>query len=354
MIKAIVLLLLWTSPILCWQLELGRLELVGQWLTQYDSNISNLSEAEIIEFKNSYQFAEDLKLTTYDDWINGGIFKIRLKRRPISSTLTLKQYLYLKNPIKNYTVFSLWFSGKINRETSLSALYSYIPSYHYRSYYDEDSSAYVWCSYAVNRFKIEGRRKIARRYICKLGFRYSIYYYNSAFLEYDSTRPQVVVSLERGGSSASISKSFSSEFGLTYKFELTYGAKFARGYDSEGETRENSNESDISYKELASSLKLAKWIKGVKFIGSISYQHLTYTTEKDDPLHQERVDRKIGWEISVNPPPFYNFNLSVGITGERRYADSPYFEQPDMKDYNKLTTYMTLQLSTMILKSGLF
>ncbi len=326
---AIVLPLLWFSPLFCWHLELA-----GQWLTKYDSNIAYLPTPELADFQTSYRTAERLKLVTYDDWINGGILKLRLKGRPISATLTLKRYFYLKNPIKNYTVFSLWFSGRITRKTSLSALYSYIPSYHSRSYYDEDSSAYLWCDYAVNRLKLEGRGKIANGYILKLGVRYSLYYYNSAFLEYDSKRPQVLVSLARE------SKAFSAELGLTY------GARIARGYDSEEETKSNSNENDLSYKELKASFTLSRWIKGFRFSALVSYQSLIYTTEKYDPLYRERVDRAIGWRISIALPSFRGFNLLVGITGERRYADSPHLERPNRRDYSKLTSYMLLQVAS--------
>ena len=274
--KIAIFVLLWAIPLYGWNIDL-----VGSWLTEYDSNICNLSKSELEEFGSDYLAAQETKLNTYDDWINGSIFKLRIKEYPAWGTFTLKRYFYAKNPIKDYSVFSLWFMLKITSKSYITALYSYVPSYNYRTYYDEDSSGYEWCGYAVNKFKVEVRRKFAQNYQLNLALRYSLYYYNSAFREYDSHKPGISISLERETPS------------LFSKLELSYANRLARGYDSQQEVKKISDENDISYHQIAVGWQVAKPVGNFKIAATTSYEHNIYTTKKEDTLHKDRTEHII-------------------------------------------------------------
>jgi len=297
--------------------------------TRYNSNICSLGKAELREFKES-PFAENkYKLNTYDDLITKPLLHLQINQKlndhKLQLWLTPSYSFYLKNKIKNYWQISLGL--RVSRRSDYVELsYTYMPNYHYRTYFDPDANNYIWCVYDYNKVSVEFSKRVKRDLGFKLAFQNELKYYYAGFYEYDSSKP-------------------AARLGVKYSYDwfepelgLGAGKLIARGYDQQGEKPESSDESDISYNEYNFDCGLAlKEIFPLEIGLGFSYSYLKYTTKKPseiDPLHFGREDHNSNINLSLIFPDFYGVRVHTEASFFwRKSYSSVYHDIASIKNY---------------------
>ncbi|MCD6417514.1 hypothetical protein J7M00_01865 [bacterium] len=258
---------------------------------RYDSNVCKLSDYDLDRFTYGQK---DFLLETSDDGIMRSGFSLRGQKRidkiRLYGKFFLTHNLYIRNGYKNYLLCGLGFTIR-RKNTRIKISGSFIPEYASRAYIDDDTDSTKWASYMSAAVKVEIRQKLFSGIYVGGRYEFRMARYNDYFPEYDSQRNGFCIFLSRY---------------RPVKVEVGYYfyKSSARGYDTQGETKENSDESDISYEQdkvyLSSGYdtKIASF--STQFDIDISGYHRVYTSEKPyfiDPLHLGREE----FLLSVSP-----------------------------------------------------
>jgi hypothetical protein len=148
-------------------------------------------------------------------------------------------------------------------------------------------TTYKKCDFSRNLYTVKGGRRILRSLEASVFYQRDILYYNPHFTEYDTKANRFGFELL-----------YDCTPWMQAGFEYAFKRAGAKGYDEEGETRESSDDSDISYDEDYFQGVIRSDLSG--FLSravdlSIGYQvaRRFYTTEKtleEDPFHAGRKD----------------------------------------------------------------
>ncbi|MFH1865194.1 MAG: hypothetical protein ABIK85_04865 [Candidatus Eisenbacteria bacterium] len=314
---------------LAWRYELG---------VAYDSNIFRYSETDVDDFldgregqKYPVEYADDVRL---EPSVDLSFVREEPGRRETELRLSADGRLAAINGEKGFA--KLGARVKETRTGLAYALVDYyaIPSYHVRHLWDADvdgGDPYRSCDLRKHAVRLEvgSDRSLPADLIARV--KYDYMGYDQDFVEYDSdawtTGLVAVVRPVRG-----------------VRVDLGYALRklTARGYDEVGETRETSDDSDISYEQDEYSLKV-RWDAGSEggmptvftFGAKLSARfYQTGRSVADDPYHAGREDTY--WTFSGRSA----HELSDGVTLEafyehrRRSSESEFVEALGLsKDY---------------------
>lgn len=314
----------------------------------YDDNPFSYSPEDIDKFVNNEE-PHRFPIETYDDLITTLSLSAKLRRRPIADRLTTfnlhyKQHHYTLNSVKSHQVFSLNVWQSLTGASHLQLGYLFLPSYLIRDYpdwdipHEGDHPAYVGCRFREHLFSFTLGGEIPGGFSLSAFYKREIDDYNENFNEYNTQA-------NRLGMQAGY------EFGETLSLVLGYRFKQARakGYDTEGETKMTSDDSDISYDRdtflIETGLDMErKWGVPLSLNLNYSFERKCFTSQKslwDDPYHVGREDRGHEFGVEVGYEPNSRLRLSLGYSGTIKDVDSPYpGEIDEVKDFrqNRVST----------------
>ena len=283
----------------------------------YDSNPFRYSDSDIDLFDRGaypYRFPfktrDDLKIRTRLD--------IRRLKGKVGLRLTLANTAYLSNREKSSV-----YLGALLKYRSLYLQASYLPDFLIRYYpdYDSGSTVYLPCYYteAKAEIGIVPLKKPLRITVFGLAGRRV---YPDNFREYDTGFLGAGLRLKK--------KLASTELKVSYTFDK--GS--ARGYDEEGETRENSDDADISYRRHTLALGIDTDFGS--FSLALAYRFRSKEFTGNDLWHRDRTDRDNRFSVTVERPLNNRLALSAGYTFEIRSTDSPYSDSiEEVKSYKR-------------------
>jgi hypothetical protein len=263
----------------------------------YDSNVLRYSDADLDAFVVSFKEDRFASAETYDDMIVVPRATLSVGRKGLGDvSLSWKESVFWRNPVKRYRVLSADISGPLVWGTDLEVGAFRLPRYHIRPIYDVDQGAYVSCNFAKTRVWARLGRSAFGGHDVSLGYRWEREDYTDEFYEYDNIMHTL---------------SLQARLRLTRSIRPTIAYSFiyspARAYDEPGEDADTSDETDGSYFEdqLRVGLRsnLAKPANRTLYGQTgITYRIRQYTTEKHphvDPYHAGREDRRVLWEALV-------------------------------------------------------
>ena len=304
---------------------------------RYDSNICSLSEYDLNRFANG---EKDFLIETSDDAIVriGGNAKWSKKFSSfkIESGLFASGSWFTRNNEMSY----LWTQTNIAatyRGTRLKLTGAYIPQYHTRAFLDDDTDSTVWTSYWSASGEFELRQRIALGIYAGCKYEYQRSQYNDYFPEYDSDRNGITF--------------FAAKYDpIQIEAGWTFQKSIARGYDQQGETKDNSEETDISYEQDVFFGKIGKdftiFKRNLKISFDAEIAHRVYVSEKPyllDPLHAGRDE----WTAQIAP------DIRIYMTGKiwsdlnyeysfRRASSELNPDIPMLRDFDKHQVTMTI------------
>lgn len=308
----------------------------------YDDNIFRYADTDIDKFVNNIE-PYRYPIETYDDLITTVEMHAKVRSKLImgrSTTFNLKirGNLYYQNSIKDYASFSTSMWHRVGKEGHLLAKYLFLPKYFIRYYPDLDVSTpypypyFTDCFFAKHLFALSGGYRFFDKVDIGLSYGRELYDYNDAFNEYDTGLNEFAVSV-----------------GFTYRDLLYPALKYsyliadAKATDEPGETKQMSDDGDISHDEDAFGLSLdldLTQTKPFRFETDLTYTRRFYTTEKPvlvDPTHAGREDIKLLLGLTVLFIPTERITFSAGYQFEKRNVHTPYdiSQIEDIKDYTR-------------------
>lgn len=178
---------------------------------RYDDNILSLSEADKDRVENP-AFSDGFRIESPDDFVLAPDVLLAFRRSPRRGPetgigVTLRAYDYLRNSVKDYQSYGLWFRQELNRSrrhrTALAVGAARLPSYYLRELIDDDESlaAGMMIRNSATYAKNEGYLKISQELVNRIlsvSARYALERrnYNDHFNERDSASEVGSLSLE--------------------------------------------------------------------------------------------------------------------------------------------------------------
>ncbi len=316
---------------------------------QYDNNILRYSDKYIDQFLNEENNGR-FHINTFDDLIlpiSGKIsYEKRLKKGFISNfSSEVSGKFYTQNYIKNWYSFQISWRQTIYSNTEFHLYYDFIPHFYARHYRDSDwleEVGYTAESFKPFEFEKEGynfwiQQKIIKSTKVRAYFSLSNYFYNKHFIEYDSKNLML---------------GFRIYHNLAEMISLNGGYKYtkseAKGFDENGESKDNSDDVNPSYNEhsffSALELKLPKFNQ-LKNEIKIDFQFDRKLFVSDnipelDPLHSGRIDNNYSFGLEYLLHPNSKTSLSIFAEYTTNKAKSEYElntnEIAEEKDFSQL------------------
>lgn len=299
----------------------------------YDDNILHYSSRDIDDFLNnrrSYRYA----IQTYDDLITNLSVAVywRSGTTQYNRRLRIKyaQQLYTINPIKDHQTISIHLRAVLDRN-QIQFGYSYIPRFYIRHLPELDIEPdghrfYKPCEFEKHQISVKLSRDLLPYLCSELWYRYGIYDYNPDFNEYDTKAQSFQLVL------CGQFDPFHMNIGYSYKFSR------AKGYDEEGESKNTSDDPDISYNQHWVGSELAIDLTPSTTIAlECNYGRKHFTTQKsfiEDPYHFDRKDWHLRISPSIEMGLSQNLRLHLGYTYLRREVESPAKQEiEEVKDF---------------------
>lgn len=277
-------------------------ELKYTFASIYDNNILKYSDKYLSSFDSGLDngrfhinSAADLVLTNH--FLIKKAFYLIDGRKSIPS-IELRFKNYPQNSVKDFWSFQLGWRQYIGKSTSFKIAFAHIPNYYVRHYRDEDWTNNVGFtpeSFRAFEFSKSEVSTWFKNYFFKktqtiFYFSYFWYLHSPDFIEYNSNNFLTGFRIKQ-----TIDKKISIHGG--YNFVTSS----ARGYDSFGETINNSDDVNASF--VNHTLYAGAEIKMPKLFSSQSkitltgyYRYRVYTTAntpESDPLHAGRADNVV-------------------------------------------------------------
>jgi hypothetical protein len=268
-----------------------RVETDASFRVLYDSNIFRFADEDIDDFLDG-EGGDRYDGETVDDLrIDPTVRASFVKEEPgvLSRSLGLSAGWRLAsvNGEKSFAKLGVAFRERRTDFAYLAASYSAIPAYHVRDLWDADTSEYRSCDFRKHALRLEigSDRSLP---VDVAGFwTYENYGYDPDFVEYDAEARTI-------GAQATARPARGLRIDLTYALRRSE----SRGYDEVGETRETSDESDLTYDQDEYELR-ARWEAGewwghpavLSLRGKLNQRF--YLSEKGaeaDPRHAGRDD----------------------------------------------------------------
>jgi len=315
---------------LAWRCELGA---------AYDTNIFRYSETGVDDFlegRDGHKYPVDyVDDGRFEPSIDLSLIREEPGRRQTELRLSADGRLAVINSEKSFAKLGARVKETRTGIAYLLADYYAIPAYHVRYLWDADAGGgdpYRSCDLRKHAARIEvgSDRSLPVDLIARA--KYDYMGYDQDFIEYDSdawtTGLVAVVRPARG-----------------VRVDLGYALRklTARGYDEVGETRETSDDSDVSYEQDEYTLKV-RWDLGsagddvptvLTFGAKLSERfYQTGKSVADDPYHAGREDTYLTFFGRSTHELSDGLTLEVFYEHRRRSSESEYVEELGMtKDY---------------------
>ena len=280
-------------------------------MNTYDDNVYRYSPEDIEDFVH-HRADERYEMETYDDFISSSSVTMYVTRRfsqRLRSRLRLKYgyTFFALNRARNYETISLSVKTTISEGSCVQVSYFHVPRYLIRPYFDEDtppgnSGVYKKCDFSRNLYSFRVGQRMSGSTRGEVFYERDILNYNPFFTEYDMRANTFGFELSRAVGSH-----------VEGRFAYALRRAEAKGYDEIGETKEASDDSDISYDEdrFEGELRCER-IGIVSAPLSFAFQYRLgmryFTTNKaldKDPFHAGRADAihrfSFVGQIEINP-----------------------------------------------------
>lgn len=219
--------------------------------------------------------------------------------------------------------------------------YALIPEYTIALYTDDDysASAKYWSEYSMSRGNLDIRYDLFKNHSFGIAGNIEYKEYNANFPEYDGVGYKIGPVWRWSGP-------------IYVKINYAYRAYFARGFDNEGESLEDSDETDISYVEdrIEGYLSKEVFLFTHKYLFGLSLElsQRFYSSEKDFSVDYLHVGRR---DLRADFKPFISYNFDDKTTIELEYlftirnADSPNYDVGYNKDFTRSIISLRLEYS---------
>lgn len=283
----------------------------------YNDNILNYSDYYLTKFINK-QDSGRFHINTSDGLVWDQSVKIAPVFQFFGKNKTIlegnfSRQSFINNPIKNWNKIDFGIKQYFLWKTNFGFSYTYIPVFYIRHYRDDDlKDVYGYTpetfqpfGFAKNDYGIFIEKAFFKHNFTRLrlSFNDEQYYYNKYFTEYDCNNKNYGISLYQ-----------SIRDKIKFKLGYTFTVSNAKGFDELSEIKENSDDSDPSYKADAyrATIKypLPRIFNKVHTIGvDAEYERSCYTSRhylQTDRLHAGRVDdfykMEVNYEIKLLKP----------------------------------------------------
>ncbi|MBL7108272.1 MAG: hypothetical protein ISS38_03145 [Candidatus Cloacimonetes bacterium] len=260
----------------------------------YNSNIINLSESQLTEFFNS-ENQEKYHIKTADDFITSLKYEFRIKHSfPFGHTqidkLIFKRSIYYNNEIKDNSHFGAEIRQYFSRNFNITFKYFYYPKIyvnHYESVLDEGN--YHEFSYSKNYYNSILRWKISNNVRLDYQFKFSQFFHNGYFTEYDANCFESVI-----GSKIISTENSKLYFRYSYKISKAQAEKAFENLAEIDEIKDPSYESNIYYFSFSTPINLKIFSSPLKFSSNVEFEERFYQSNQAleiDPYHFGRNDK---------------------------------------------------------------
>ncbi len=294
----------------------------------YDSNILKYSDKYIDRFINR-QDEGRFHINRYDDLVTKYSAGLSLSNKFIKKLNTIFSFdfsynKYSFNPVKNWLRYSFGWRQYFLSKSCFMLSYSYIPHFYVRHFRDEDwinVYGYVPSTFQPYEFSKDDISFWIQHYVFKntrvrAYYSFMKYYLDPNNTEYDSNDYLVGIRIYQK---------------ITNKLSINAGYKYvysdAKGYDQQGETKQNSddvNATNYGHNFVAGiDYKLPKVLKMNNSISlDASYEKGIYTTNQYyelDPIHAGRNDKNydITLTYSINLPGDVQMSAFYELQGRK-------------------------------------
>lgn len=324
----------------------------------YDNNILKYSEKYLQRFINLEDEGR-FNIDTYDDFIFSPSASISVKHyfkknKPTELKIYAKHNEYLKNDIKNWDYFSLALEQSYQKRGLIGFNYSYIPDFYIRHFRDDDyvefmgyvPEAFKPMSFTKENYAIYVEHRYKKTKI-KLELNYTRYFYNVHYIEYDSNEPSAELTLSQN----------LLDNNLRLTGSVSYKISNAKGYDEYGESNNNSDDGDASFKDYNYSMSvryklpnLFKHSNNISFYANAGKKNFITTHYVEyDMLHAGRQDFNYRFRFiykyylskHINASLFYNFYGRNTTSASKINAE----EVDNEKTYTQYQTGFSLSYS---------
>ena len=312
-----------TFLILCFTSLILGFEVVPKAGIGYNSNPWSFSEDDApIELKgdvfSTISLDIDKRITRLGKWSIKGSFDVSYKNYAQNS----KKGLFKLEPKLTAIKKGFWFSTS----------YQYIPEYNIRPVKDaDDGYIYRFPHYTANQFLMRSAFSPIKDFWLEGRGEYQLNYYDVHFLEYDQNQWSLGGYLRYSGK-------------LYIKTGYRFSVSDSRGFDVEGESREDSDDTDGSYEEDRFYLRLGKdFGKLSTYVSSTYYLRYFTSAKEDDVIHIGRKDtyKSVNLQIGYD---FGKVELELKTSFTDRDSDSDLNpELPSLRDYDSYNIGLYVQ-----------
>ncbi len=298
----------------------------------YNSNSAQLSECDLTAFEAGDPYWIDLSSTDDAVFRAGfeGEYRLRLSGVRIIGGLGYRFNKYLNNDEMDYHFVRPSMSvlkGSFRGDFALA----HIPKYTPTLYSDDDSPQMpkLWSSYSTTRGEADLRYELFGKHSLALAGQVHRDTYSDDFPEYDGWGYRFGPVWRWSGP-------------VYIKLGYAYREFSARGWDSEGETKATSDETDISFAEDRIDAYLSRRVYILSRRGlvgaSLALARRFYSSEKDFSLDYIHVGRR---DLRADLSPFLSCDVTDKMTITLRYdytfrsADSPYYDLDSVKSWTR-------------------
>lgn len=293
-----------------------KYEINAKFGATYDDNILKYSDKYLERFMNREDEGR-FQIETHDDvYLKtslGAAATYRfIKKRNTRFSANISRSSYVKNPIKDWSMYGFGIQQDIAKRASFKLSYSNIPEFYVRHFRDKhwvEVYGYEPITFKPYAFGKENyafwiQNTFFKNTRIRLSLAYMRYLHNKHFTEYDCDNMLYGIKVFQ-----KLNKKLKVDFGYNY---ITSDAK---GYDESFETKENNNSPDATYIEdqfsLGFNYSLPKVLKKRNYLDvearAMNRYYLTDKYIEEDKLHAGRYDENLRFYFK------YNIRLSKSI-----------------------------------------
>ncbi len=324
-----------------WQLQYTFASIYDNNILKYSDKYLGRFDAGLDNGRFQVSSAADMVLTNHF-LLKKTLYLIKGRKSIPSVELRIRNYP--QNPIKNFWSFRIGWRQYIGRSTSFKISFSHMPNFYVKNYRDADWKKIVGYSPESFRPFEFSKSEVGlwfRNYFFKktqTTFYLSYFWYSHSpdFIEYNSDNVLAGFRIKQY-----VSKKLSVHGGYNF---VTSSAK---GYDTEGETKTNSDDVDASFVDhtLYAGLEIGMpevFIPQSKLSLTTYYHYRIFTTTKSpeiDPLHSGRRDNVVNVVGMYKVKVVKYFEVGGYVAWNLRDSGSAFNENEEAvsieKDYNQ-------------------
>lgn len=316
--------------------------------TAYDNNILKYSDKYLDRFMNKEDEGRFV-IETYDDAIINTSLKLSStvnifkKKKSVFSINALRK-TYVKNSVKNWSLYSFGYRQYFTKKLSFNISYSYIPEFYVRHFRDKqwidvygyEPIAFTPYAFSKDNYGFWAQNTFFKNTRVKLSINYMPYYHNKHYTEYDSKNWQYGFQLYQP-----LHKKFRIDLGYFF------GTSDAKGYDAATKTENDNDGPDATYVEDKFTIGFYWSLPKIKskrhsLDAKVMIFNRYFSSEHPvevDLLHAGRIDRNLrvyaNYRFKLNSS--WQFTAFYNWLGRDSYSSSEVNNEyvSDEKDYRQ-------------------